>query len=113
MLWSYKQAKRNDYKRLTFLLIPSDEFENRNDDSDDSSKEECANEGGRTKWLAGREPKQTNFVGDDDERHLDALANPEGERYDQCLIFAAWLREAFLLAQNWIEIFANIFCIHL
>ena len=49
-------------------------------------------------WLAGREPKQTNIVGNDDERHLNALANPEGECYDQCLIFA--VREAFLFAQS-------------
>jgi len=97
LLSSYKQAIGKDYKRLTFCLIPSDEFENRNDDSDDSSKEECANEGGFKKRLAGREPKQTN-MSDDDERHFDVLANPEGECYDQCLIFV--VREAFLLAQN-------------
>ena len=96
MLSSYKQAISKDYKRLTFFQIPSDEFANRNDDSDDSSGDECANEGGLTKWLAGREPKHT--IIDDDERHPNAVANPEGGCYDQCLIFAA--REAFLSAQN-------------
>lgn len=88
---SHKQATSKDYTRLTFVLIPSDEFANRIDDSYDR-------EGGLTKWLAGRAPKQTIIVGDDDERHLDAMANPESGCYDQCLIFAA--REAFLLAQK-------------
>ena len=98
VLSSYKQAISKDQKRLTFFLIPSDEFANRNVDSDDSSEEECANEGGLTKWLAGREPKQTNIVGDNMERHVDVLPNIEGECYDQCLVFV--VREAFLLAQN-------------
>ena len=53
VLSSYKQAISKNYKRLTFFLIPSDEFVNRDVDSDDSSEEECANEGGLTKWLAG------------------------------------------------------------
>ena len=98
MLSSYKQAISKDYKSLTFFLIPSDEFANRNVDSDDSSEEECANQRGLTKWLAGREAKQTNIVGDDNERHVDVLPNMEGECYDQCLIFV--VRKAFLLAQN-------------
>ena len=70
VLSSYKQAISKDYKRLTFFLILSDEFVNRDVDSDDSSEEECANEGGLTKWLARRERKQTNIVGDDDFNHL-------------------------------------------
>ena len=45
VLSSYKQARGKDYKRLTFFVIPSDDFANRNVDSDDSSEEEYANEG--------------------------------------------------------------------
>ena len=106
VLSSYKQAISKDYKRLTFFLIPSDEFANRDVDSDDSSNEQCAKEGGLTKWLAGREPKQTNIVGNDDERHVDVLPNIEGEFYDQCQFFL--VREAFLLAQNQIEVFVSM-----
>ena len=53
VLSSYKQAISKDQKRLTFFLIPSDEFANRNVDSDDSSEEECANEGGLTNGSLG------------------------------------------------------------
>ena len=82
VLSSYKHAISKDCKCLAFFVIPSDEFANRNDDSDHSSKQESANKGGLTKWLAGHEPKQTNIVGDDDERHLDVLPKPERECYD-------------------------------
>ena len=61
VLSSYKQAISEDYKCLTFFLIPFDEFTNRCDDTDNSSREECENEGGLTKWPSGREPKQTCF----------------------------------------------------
>ena len=99
VLSSYKQAISKDYKRLTFFLIPSDEFADRNDDSDDTLTEECANEGVLTKWLAGSEPKQTIILGDNDENHFDAVANPEGGWVCvQCLIFG--ISGAFLLAQN-------------
>ena len=98
VLSSYKHTISKDYKCLTFFLIPSDEFANKDIDGDDSSEVECANEGGLTKWLAGRKPKQTNIVSDDDERHVDVLPNIEGECYDQCLIF--FIRKAFFGAKS-------------
>ena len=66
VLSSYKQAISKDYKRLTFFLIPFDEFVNRSDDTDNSSAEECTNEADLARGFAGREgcssnlfPKQT------------------------------------------------------
>ena len=90
VLSSYKQAISKDYKRLTFFLIPFDEFTNRCDDTDNSSIEECENEGGLTKWLSGREPKQTVVVGDSDEAHFEAVTNLEGGCFIQPLILVVY-----------------------
>ena len=90
VLSSYKQAISLDYKRLTFFLIPFDEFANRCDDTDNSSTEECENEGGLTKWLSGREPKQTVVVSDSDEAHFDAITNLEGGCFTQPLILVVY-----------------------
>ena len=93
VLSSYKQAISKDYKRLTFCLIPLDEFANRCDDTGNSSTEECENEGGLTKWLSGREPKQTVVVSNSDEAHFDAITNLGGGCFIQPLILACTVRE--------------------
>lgn len=91
---SYKQAPSKDYKRLTFYLIPYDEFVNRCDDTDNCSAEEFANEGGFAIGFAGREgcssnlhPKQTIVLSDGDEAQLGVMTNLKG---GFCIYFC-WL----------------------
>ena len=93
VLSSYKKAIGKDYKRLTFLLIPTEEFEDRGDDTDNSSAEECAQDGGIAKYFTGRagcstpHPQESiDLNGDDDNGNLpDTPASLEGEFFSPIL----------------------------
>ena len=90
---SYKKAVRKDYKHLTFLLIPTEEFEDRDDDTDNSSAEECAQDGGIAKYFTGRAGCSTphsqesiDLNGDDDNGNRpDAPVSLEGEFFSHIL----------------------------
>ena len=79
--------KGKDYKRLTFYLIPTEEFEDRNEDADNSSAEECAKDQGIAKYFtgsaAGCSTKERIDLSDDDKKlsYVDAPASLEGKFY--------------------------------
>ena len=87
VLSSYKRAIGKDYKRLTFYLIPAEEFEDRDEDTDNSSAEECAKDQGIAKYFtgsaAGCSTKESIDLSDDDEKppYVDAPASLEGKFY--------------------------------
>lgn len=83
LLSSYKKALGKDYKRLTFYLIPFEDFQ---ETYDDSSTEECAKEenfgGGTTRRQesSALHRKETIILNDDDESLLHAgSTNPDGK----------------------------------
>ena len=83
LLSSYKKAIGKDYKRLTFYLIPFEEFQ---ETYDDSSTEECAKEenfaGGSTRRQesAALHRKETIVLNDDDESlHHAGSTNSDGK----------------------------------
>ena len=83
LLSSYKKAIGKDYKRLTFYLIPFEEFQ---ETYNDSSTEECVKEenfaGGFTRCQesSALHRKETIVLNDDDESlHHAGSTIPDGK----------------------------------